>query len=106
MANISDRKQIEDIVRRYAELVMKEMSVDMVYIFGSHIKGTNNVDSDIDVAIVGNDFLGDPFNDTFRLMRIRRKVDKRIEPHPIKTSDFGVSNPFYKEIIETGVRIM
>jgi len=56
--------------------------------------------------VVGDDFTGDPIQDTLVLMKIRRKIDNRIEPRPFKTCYFNSSNPFTKEIIETGIMIM
>ena len=41
-----------------------------------------------------------------QLMKLRRDVDMRIEPHPFAKSDFDETNPFIKEIIETGERII
>ena len=63
-------------------------------IYGSYVKGTYTSDSDIDIAVVGDDFTGDLIEDTLMLMRIRRKIDNRIEPRPFKTCDFNLSNPF------------
>jgi uncharacterized protein len=39
------------------------------------------------------------------LMRLRRNVDLRIEPHPIMEQDFNSSNPFAWEIEKTGIKI-
>lgn len=41
-----------------------------------------------------------------QLMRLRRKVDLRIEPHPICIKDFNNLNPFAFEIQRTGVEIL
>jgi uncharacterized protein len=106
MDTIADRKGIELIAKEYAELVKKELNVNSIYLYGSYTKGTNSVDSDIDIAVVGDEFSGDPVEDTLKLMKIRRKVDIRIEPHPFKTNDFIASNPYIQEIIDTGVKIM
>ncbi len=38
-------------------------------------------------------------------MRLRRKIDLRIEPHPIKEQDFNSMNPFAYEIAKTGIEI-
>ena len=35
-------------------------------------------------------------------MRLRREIDSRIEPHPIKESDFNQSNPLVNEIKKYG----
>ena len=99
-------KDIEIIAQKYAELIRKEINLKTVYLYGSFAKGNNNEDSDIDIAVVADDFTGDPVEDRLKLMRIRRKVDTRIEPHPFCSSDFKLSNPFAREIIETGIKIM
>ncbi len=40
-----------------------------------------------------------------QLMRLRRKIDSRIEPHPFRESDFNISNPVVNEIIKFGKEI-
>jgi hypothetical protein len=37
---------------------------------------------------------------------LRRKIDLRIEPHPIKEQDFNSLNPFAYEIEKTGIEII
>jgi hypothetical protein len=38
-------------------------------------------------------------------MRLRRKIDSRIEPHPFRESEFELSNPIVYEIIKYGQEI-
>jgi len=97
---------IEKIARDFGTLVQKEFDVKNIYLYGSYAKGTNSEDSDIDIAVIGDDFSGDLIDDTFKLMRIRRKIDNRIEPRPFRTCDFNTSNPFSNEIMKTGIMIM
>lgn len=106
MASFIDRDQIEKIAKQYAELVQNEIGICEAYLYGSYAKGTYSEDSDIDIAIVGDNLTGDTLEDTLKLMRIRRKVDTRIEPHPFKSTDFDLSNPFIQEILNTGIKIM
>lgn len=106
MAYEVDRKLIEEIARRYTEVVMNEIKISQAYLYGSYVKGNNNEDSDIDIAIVGDVFTGDKVDDMLRLMKLRRKVDNRIEPHPFKSDEFDISNPFINEIVTTGIRII
>ncbi len=106
MASFNTREQIEEIAREYGRLVKEKLNVKNIYLYGSYAKGTHTSDSDIDIAVVGDDFTGDPIEDTLLLMRMRRKIDNRIEPRPFKTCDFNPSNPFVREIIETGIMIM
>lgn len=106
MASFTDREQIETIAKQYAELVQNEIGICEAYLYGSYAKGTYSEDSDIDIAIVGDNLTGDTLEDTLKLMRIRRKIDTRIEPHPFKSTDFDLSNPFIQEILNTGIKIM
>jgi len=39
------------------------------------------------------------------LMRLRRKIDSRIEPHPFKEIDFNYTNPLVNEILKYGLEI-
>jgi hypothetical protein len=39
------------------------------------------------------------------LMKLRRKIDLRIEPHPFMTEDFNQSNPVVYEILKYGIII-
>jgi predicted nucleotidyltransferase len=100
VASKSIGEEITAIAKKYADLVKEEMNVEAIYLFGSFVNGNHDQDSDIDIAIVTDDFSGDIIEDTLKLMRIRRKVDTRIEPHPLRKD-----NPFVKEVIATGRRI-
>ncbi len=100
MASGSIGEEITANAKKYADLVKEEMNVEAIYLFGSFVNGNHDQDSDIDIAIVTDDFSGDIIEDTLNLMRIRRKVDTRIEPHPLRKD-----NPFVKEVIATGRRI-
>jgi predicted nucleotidyltransferase len=103
MADVAVRSQIEHIAREYAKLISKEMKVEGVYLFGSYVEGDYSEDSDIDIAVISDEFVGDIIEDTFKLMKLRRKVDNRIEPHPIKKND--LNEPFIKEILGKSLRI-
>jgi len=48
----------------------------------------------------------DGFEEDAQLMKLRRKVDIRIEPHSFAKSDFDETNPYIREIIESGERII
>jgi predicted nucleotidyltransferase len=98
--------EIKDIVEKYADLVNRKIKVEKMYLFGSYADGTYNADSDIDVAVVSDCFTGDPVEDMLILMRLRRKLDIRIEPHPFMTEDFDETNPYAHEIINSGVRVL
>lgn len=97
--------EVNESLERYIEKVKKYYDVKCVILFGSYAKGTNTKDSDIDIAIVSDDF-EDIYEVMAELMGLTWNLDTRIEPHPIKSKDFeDVSNPFISEIIETGIKV-
>ena len=72
--------------------------------FGSFAKGTNHEDSDIDIAIVIKN-ASDIIDTQIDMMKLRRKVDLRIEPHPFREYEFNLSNPIVSEILKFGVEV-
>ncbi len=85
-------------------LIPNEIGVKKAYLFGSFAKGKESEESDIDIAVIVEN-MPDFFVTQRILMRLRRKVDLRIEPHPIMEQDFNSSNPFAFEIKKTGIKI-
>lgn len=99
-----DQKEALDIARRYAEIIKDIFDYQRIFIFGSYVKGNPNEDSDIDIAIVFSDY-SNRLDRQVELMKLTRKVDTRIEPHPFRESEFERSNPFVMEIITHGKEI-
>ena len=101
---IIDEKIMKSI-QKYIEKISKYYKIDAIILFGSYAKGTENEDSDIDIAIISSDFK-DVIDDGAKLIGLTWKIDTRIEPHPITTEDFkNVSNPFIKEVLDTGIKV-
>lgn len=90
------------IIAEYVNLLREHISLDKVILFGSFARGQQHLDSDIDVAVISSDFSGDRLKDQLQLMRLRRKVDLRIEPIPFSPQDFTSADPLAKEIMDTG----
>jgi len=97
-------QRIIETVREYVMLIPEELGVKKVYLFGSFASGKAREESDIDIALV-LDNMPDFFSTQKQLMKLRRKIDLRIEPHPIKEQDFTLMNPFAHEIQKTGIEI-
>ena len=97
--------EIIDSVNRFIEEIKKQYDVTAIILFGSYAKGTENEDSDIDIAIISSDF-NDIIEDGAKLISLTWKIDTRIEPHPILAEDYKkVSNPFVREIVDTGIKV-
>lgn len=93
MATDITQAQLDDILFQYASIVKELIKVDAIYLFGSFAKGNAGQDSDIDLLVVSSDWTDNIIEDTMLLMRARRKVDLRIEPHPIRPEEME-DNPF------------
>lgn len=99
-----DKTDALNIVQRYARAVKANYKYSRVILFGSFAKGNYNDDSDIDVAVIFKDY-SNLMDMQLELMRLRRKIDSRIEPHPFREIDFQQSNPIVNEIIKYGQEI-
>ena len=101
-----ENKLIMDIIQEYVEKICANYKVEAIILFGSYAKGTNHEDSDIDIAIITDDFENDIIDQELNLMRLRRKIDTRIEPHLIRIEDYKKADtPFIQGVIDTGIKV-
>ncbi len=106
MAQETSFEIIMEIIIKYVNLLRKNnISFEQVYLYGSYAKGNSQEDSDIDLAIIAEEWRPDIFDAQFELMKLGRKVDTRIDPHPLKKSDLDKTNPYIREILTTGKEI-
>jgi predicted nucleotidyltransferase len=76
------------------------------FLFGSYVRNSQTVDSDIDLAlIIKNLEDADRFDFQVQLMMLASQYDTRIEPHPLSTEDLDSGNPFVHEILTSGIEI-
>jgi predicted nucleotidyltransferase len=99
-----DKRQALKIAEKYVDAICLKYDVRRAIMFGSFAKGTFHRDSDIDVAIVIKD-VDDIIDTQIDLMKLRRGIDNRIEPHPFIFADFNRANPVVNEILKSGVEI-
>ncbi len=101
-----NNKFIMEIVQKYVDKICENYKIEAIILFGSYAKGTNNENSDIDIAIITDDFENDIFDEELNLMKLRRNIDTRIEPHLIRIEDYkNAETPFIKEVIDTGIKV-
>ena len=106
MAKRTINKDIVDSINKFIKEIKKKYNVTAIILFGSYAKGTEHEDSDIDIAIITNDIENDVFDEELKLMKLRRNIDKRIEPHLIRIDDYKkAETPFIKEVIDTGIKV-
>lgn len=99
-----DKREALRIAGLYIDLISTKYNIKQAFLFGSFARGTNHDNSDIDIAIIVNNVV-DIIDTQIDLMKLRRKIDLRIEPHPFMFSDFDKSNPVVNEILKYGVII-
>ena len=101
------REDIISIAKKYLELVKASgfpMQINKAYLFGSFAKDCPRKDSDIDIALVVNEWVGDYEETVVPIWRLRKNVDFRIEPHiVVPNEDYA---DFLPEIQRTGIEIM
>ena len=96
------------IVRSYAR-DMEEFGVRLraVFLYGSFAKGTQREWSDIDVALVADEFTGLPDDcNLFPYMGGIRKPYTLIEAKTYPTEYFLQGDPYIEEITKTGIKII
>lgn len=99
-----DKAEALNVAQKYACVVNAKYNSVKLILFGSYAKGNFNEDSDIDIAVILKDF-NDVSEMQLELMRLRRTIDSRIEPHPYREQDFILSNPVVNEIMKYGQEI-
>jgi uncharacterized protein len=105
LAEIPDR--VRRIIERYiTALQQNNVPISQAVLFGSYAQGNYQEWSDIDIALVSNIFEGKRFDDRGKIRRINLSVSSDLEILPYRPEDFTPDDPFVKNIMETGVRIV
>lgn len=99
-----DKREALKIAEKYIDSIRSRYNIYQAILFGSFAKGTHHEDSDIDIAVI-IDNVSDIIDTQIDLMKLRRNIDLRIEPHPFMTSDFNRNNPVANEILKYGLII-
>lgn len=103
---MADQRTI-NLLKKYIEIIPKDYGVRNAYLFGSYAKGSQKEESDLDLALaLVLDHIDDFFTIQKHLRKLRRAIDLRIEPHPIKAEDFNNENSFVSEIKKYGISLV
>ena len=95
-----DKATVIDTVEQYVDAVKKEFSPAAVVLFGSHVKGGVNNDSDIDVGVIFDGFTGDWREASSRLWNIAYDISWDIEPHLLDVAQD--KSGFVQHVFKTG----
>ena len=106
MADIPNR--IQSIITQYlASLKAHGFPIQKAILFGSYASGNANQWSDIDLALVSNEFEGVRFTDKDKIREITIAVSYDLEVLPFNPNDFTPSDPLVKEILGSlGIRVV
>jgi predicted nucleotidyltransferase len=105
MAEIPDK--IKKTIRSYlSTLQQNNIPIKEAVLFGSYATGKNHEWSDIDIALVSDLFVGNRMDDKDKIRDITLSVSYDIEVLPFAPFDFNSKNPFVKEILKTGIKLI
>lgn len=102
---MAKKKNIKDIIRRFANLLEEEMPLQRIILFGSYARGKPHKDSDIDVAVVSPNFgKRNEMEEMSYLLKKAHEIDLDIEPHPYNPRELRHphKSSFAYEILKTG----
>lgn len=82
------------------------INIRKAYLFGSYARNRQHEWSDIDIALIADDFIGLPVvdKDRFRILHIQPEFIA-IETHTFPTRRLEEGDPFIREIVKTGIEI-
>jgi predicted nucleotidyltransferase len=104
---LTQRSVIKDIKKFADEIKLTGIHLHKVILFGSYAKNTQGKWSDIDVALIADEFNGVGFIDTGLFSKVLIKYPHlNIQPHTYNTNDFfAAKDSVVAEILKTGIEI-
>ncbi len=95
-----DKSEALKKVGLFIEAVVGEYNPAQIILFGSFARGTQNDNSDIDIAVVVDKIEGSFLDKEARLYTLRRNIDASIEPILLETA--ADASGFLEEILSYG----
>jgi predicted nucleotidyltransferase len=87
-----------------SRLINAGFNVSDIYLFGSYFNNNFNEYSDVDIAVVADNFTGTRFYDIEKIIEYKLDLED-FEVHPFKKEDFDKGNPFIQYIKENSIKI-
>ncbi|WP_296622319.1 nucleotidyltransferase domain-containing protein [Marivirga sp.] len=97
----TDIQNALNIAKKYRDVVSDLPHFNELWLFGSFVRGDFHKDSDLDIAVIFDNYQS-KMDIQLELMRLRRNIDSRIEPHPFRKVEFNSYNPLIDEIKKYG----
>lgn len=82
-----DTGQDYERLNKFIEAIIPEYNPEKIVLYGSYAKGTNQAESDMDVAVIVAEVEGSFLDKEARLYKIRRNFDINIEPILIESKE-------------------
>ena len=95
-----DKTAVREIAVQYAEEVKKVLTPDAIILFGSYVNGEPDEWSDIDIAVIVNNYQGNWLETASMLCSLTRLISIDIEPHLLDES--CDKSGFVEHVIKTG----
>lgn len=99
--------KVKKTINKYLLLLKRnKIPIRQAILFGSYATGNYHEWSDIDIALVSDIFEGSRIKDRSKIRKITLSVSCDIEVLPYSPKDFTKEDPFVKEIIDSGIKII
>ncbi len=98
-----DQEKVLSIAREYASSVRKVLPTRGIYLYGSYVRGTQNKDSDIDIAVIVDELPEDYQGTLTLLWKLTRGEGIDIEPVLLKSDDDR--SGFLTTVLKTGIPV-
>ena len=97
-----DKETAKKLVEEYAKLVVQNMVVNKIVLYGSYARGDNRKNSDIDVAVIvpRGSISKNILNDMAKLFKLTRNISTDLEP--ILLIDEEDASGFLEDILQYG----
>jgi predicted nucleotidyltransferase len=95
-----DKNTAKEIALKYTAEVTKVLNPSAVILFGSYVNGVPDENSDIDIAIIIDDFHGDWLETASMLCGLSWNISFDIEPHLLDATHD--KSGFVAHVIKTG----
>jgi len=100
------RNEALSVGKLFAEQIREQVDSEaLIFVFGSAVKGTAHLGSDIDIAVVSKIFDGDFIREAGRVSSLAQSVCDEIEIHALAPFDWRMGDPHILEIQKWGIKI-
>ena len=97
-----DKREATAIAKQYANVVAQEITPDRIVLYGSTVNGTRRDDSDIDIAVIFDEFEGNWLETSAYLYRLTMDISDYANIQPLLRVTSRDRSGFVKEILRTG----